>query len=665
MPTAKILVVDNDPQVTADLKNRLTKLGYEVVGSASTSEQALQKSSKLRPDLILINTRLYSGTDGIKTGKLLHNQDNTPVVYITTQVSQATIRQASSSDPFGYVVKPFDDSQLFATVEIALTRHRLEKQLTESRQWLNGVLMSIGEGVIAIDKHGSIRFINRIAEQITGWENYQAIDRELYEVFNIRNEQSGEVLDLSVSQIDLRGDDAGDRVTEAILITRQSSRVPVEIQLRPIVDEKDGFRGLVLSFRDVTSKRQAFEQIRQQADRAEALVQIAKLLNSRFDLKDMLSSVCSATNQVLKSSASMVFLADAKSGTFKDIARRFEDDLPAAQKSPVKVTFSSADLEKFLPENHRAFAIPDARTQKDLPLKSTLRLLGIKHLAIAPISRNSEVIGILVCGTTTPRAFSGNELDFLTGLAEHIMIAIANTRLFEHVRLGRERQRLLSKSIVNIQESERRRIARELHDHLGQELTGVQFMLESLKNQLDVSRKSDITDLQDSVTSIISQIREMSLNLRPSMLDDLGLVPTLNWLFDRYTRQTGIRVNFNNANFSGRFPEEVETTAYRIIQEALTNVARHSQAAEAFVGLAVDDRALWLEIVDKGRGFDTSAVLGNPTSGLSGMSERAALTGGYLSINSYISQGTQIVAALPLGDKPLERRKNERNSFPG
>lgn len=94
-------------------------------------------------------------------------------------------------------------------------------------------------------------------------------------------------------------------------------------------------------------------------------------------------------------------------------------------------------------------------------------------------------------------------------------------------------------------------------------------------------------------------------------------------------------------------------------------MARHAQVTEAFVGLAVDSRAVWLEILDKGRGFDTSAALNNPTSGLSGMSERAALAGGYLTINSYIDQGTQVVAALPLGKTPLERRENDRNSLSG
>jgi signal transduction histidine kinase len=406
------------------------------------------------------------------------------------------------------------------------------------------------------------------------------------------------------------------------------------------------------------------EQITRQTGRAEALVQVAKQLNSRLELKDVLDTVCRIANQVLKASASVIFLYDQKSEKFRDMARKFEDDIPVAQRSPIKLSFSHSALESYLPEDNSAFIISDLESRKEIPFRNILRLLRIGHLAVAPLVQNNDVVGALICGSVGRQGFSKDDIELLNGLAEHVMIAVSNTRLFEQVRLGRERQRVLSKSVVDIQEAERRRIARELHDHLGQSLTGIQFMLESVKNLVDDAQKSKISEVQNSVTEIIGQVREMSLNLRPSMLDDLGLIPTLKWHLDRYTSQTGIVVNFNSPKFPERFPPEIETTAYRIIQEALTNVARHAKATEVFVGLAVVDNALWIEVLDKGKGFDTSTVLNRPTSGLSGMSERADLAGGYLTINSYINQGTQVVAALPLTSKPLERRRNDRNGSP-
>ena len=665
MTSAKILIVDNDPSATQDLQVRLSNLGYEVIGTAITSEEALHKSAQLKPSLILMNTRLRTGSDGIKTGELIHSNSGIPIIYIASQAGMDTIRRASSTGPFGYIIKPFDESQLFATIEIAQIRYKLESQLRENKQWLNGVLMSIGDGVIAVDKTGSVQFINSKAEKITGWGEAEAIGKRLFEVLNLRDELSGELLDLSSNLLQARGIGKSDSGIEALLISNDGNRIPLEINFNPIIDQKNDLQGLVLAFRDITSRRQIMEQIKQQQSRAEALVQVAKQLNSRLDLKDVLDTVCKITNQVIKTSASMIFLYDPESGRYKDMARKVEDNIPLAQGNPMRVSFSRTALDEYLPEDNSVFTISHEGLRKDIPYRSILRLLGINHIAVAPLLRNHEVIGALVCGFVGTQEFSKEDIEFLNGLAEHIMIAVSNTRLFEQVRLGRERQRLLSKGLVDIQEAERRRIARELHDHLGQGLTGIQFMLESIKQQMGDLQRSKIADVQNSVTDIIGQVREMSLNLRPSMLDDLGLIPTLNWHLDRYTNQTGIHVNFNSAKFPERFPAEIETTAYRIIQEALTNVARHSQVTEVFVGLAVVDNALWIEILDKGKGFDTSAVLNKPTSGLSGMSERADLAGGYLTINSYIDQGTQIVAALPLRNEPLERRKNDRYRPPG
>jgi len=156
----------------------------------------------------------------------------------------------------------------------------------------------------------------------------------------------------------------------------------------------------------------------------------------------------------------------------------------------------------------------------------------------------------------------------------------------------------------------------------------------------------------------------MSLNLRPSMLDDIGLLPTLQWHFERFTNQTGIKINFKSDSFDERFPTEIEIAAYRIIQEALTNIARYANVKEAFVGLTRQGSTLWIDVLDNGKGFDPSIDLDTPTSGLGGMRERAEIAGGYLTVKSYPNQGTQIFATLPLDKKNLERRKSDRFNSP-
>jgi signal transduction histidine kinase len=323
-------------------------------------------------------------------------------------------------------------------------------------------------------------------------------------------------------------------------------------------------------------------------------------------------------------------------------------------------------LQAFLSRQNPVVVISDIYSYPNLPYFEVYERLGIKSLVIAGLFRGHDLIGALISAFTRKQpALPSDEITLLQGLADQASSAIENASLFEQVRAGRERQRKLAKSLVDIQEAERRHIAKELHDHLGQILTGLQFTLEAAKNQASGAQRSNLEEIQRSVGDLIGQVREMSLNLRPSMLDDMGLLPTLLWHFDRYESQTGIHVNFQSDKFCERFPMETETAAYRIIQEALTNVARHAQVKEVFVGLIAHDNTLWIEVLDKGKGFDTSADPDRPTSGLGGMRERASLVGGYLYIGSFINQGTQVLAALPLTDKPLERRKYDRNRSTG
>jgi signal transduction histidine kinase len=310
--------------------------------------------------------------------------------------------------------------------------------------------------------------------------------------------------------------------------------------------------------------------------------------------------------------------------------------------------------------------LQEVQDHPNLPYFEIYERMDIKTLAMAALFRGKELIGALVSVfAQKPKILLEDEISLLRGLSAQAASAIENVELFEQVRVGRERQRKLSKSLVDVQEAERRHLAKELHDHLGQVLTGLQFMLESAKQQASGTQRSNLEEIQDAVSDIIRQVREMSLNLRPSMLDDMGLLPTLLWHFDRYTSQTGIRVNFQRNEIPGRFPLEIETAAYRIIQEALTNVARHAQVNEVLVGLVVQEKTLWVEVLDQGTGFEVSAESEKPSSGLSGMRERVSLLGGYLIVESFIDQGTQIIAALPLTDQPLERRKYDRNRSAG
>jgi signal transduction histidine kinase len=237
-----------------------------------------------------------------------------------------------------------------------------------------------------------------------------------------------------------------------------------------------------------------------------------------------------------------------------------------------------------------------------------------------------------------------------TTLAGQAVIALRNARLFTEVRNGHQQLKELSQRLLEMQETDRRHIARELHDEVGQILTGLQITLEMAGHAADQHLNSTLANALALVNDLMGHIRRLSLDLRPSLLDDLGLFPTFLWYFERYTATTGVHVHFHHDGLAGqRFVPQVETAAYRIVQEALTNVARHAKVDQALVYACCIPDALLLKIHDTGRGFDPgTAMRAGTANGLMGMRERVSLLGGALSIESRAGTGTCIIAELRL-----------------
>ncbi len=223
-------------------------------------------------------------------------------------------------------------------------------------------------------------------------------------------------------------------------------------------------------------------------------------------------------------------------------------------------------------------------------------------------------------------------------------------KLIDQLRYAREIQRMLSQRVMDAQENERRQIARELHDEIGQALTALKLNLQTVQR-----RQKDVLDLSESIgmaERMLQQVRAISLNLRPPMLDDLGLAPALRWLLDCQGGDAGLNVSFVNRLKETRLAPEIEIACFRVAQEALTNVARHAQAEQVKVELAQDEHELYLTIQDNGRGFDLQAADEHAwqgrSAGLVGMRERVHLAGGRLEIKSNPQEGTQIRACFPL-----------------
>ena len=262
-----------------------------------------------------------------------------------------------------------------------------------------------------------------------------------------------------------------------------------------------------------------------------------------------------------------------------------------------------------------------------------------------PLFVKDRVIGTL---GLWGKGLQEGDLPAVKVFASQVAASFENAQLFEQIVKSRQRMRDLSNQLVEVQETERRRIARELHDEIGQSLTGLSLLFNSLYRS-DEKSSEQYQKVQSLVQELISKTQNLSLELRPAMLDEMGLLPTLIWFFERFENQTAIHINFEHKGLHQRFPTPLETTAYRITQEALTNVARYAGVEQADVRLWTDQETLSIQIEDHGTGFDLeekqSTGLAN---GLSGINERVTLLGGDFELISARGSGTTILAKIPI-----------------
>jgi PAS domain S-box-containing protein len=222
----------------------------------------------------------------------------------------------------------------------------------------------------------------------------------------------------------------------------------------------------------------------------------------------------------------------------------------------------------------------------------------------------------------------------------------------EAIKSQNQRIQEVSRQLVEVQERERHLLASELHDDLGQSLTSLKLMLELASSTRTTNKQQEVMgDARELVSELMGKVRNLSLDLRPAMLDDFGLFAALRWLFERFHGQTGISIQCNyNLTSNQRFPPPVETAAFRIVQESLTNIARHAGVQEAQVNIEIG-KTLSIGIADTGTGFDfahDNVQMTADSGGLSGMQERARLLGGQLQIYSEKGSGTRVVAEIPL-----------------
>jgi PAS domain S-box-containing protein len=307
MAKAQILIVEDDNIVVMELRARLQSSGYAIAAVASHGEEAVAKAGETGPDLVLMDIKLKGSMDGVKAAEKIRDDFDIPVVYLTAYADEDTLRRAKITEPHGYIIKPFEERELYSTIEMALNKHKIEKELKERERWLATTLESIGDAVIATDKKGLVTFMNPVAEALTGWKQEEALGKVSTEVFHIINEETRTLAESPVTKA-LREGVIGGLANHSLLIAKDGREIPIDNSAAPIKDDKGKVVGVVLVFRDITERRRAEEQIQQRTEDLALINSLNDAVNMGSSLQKIIQLLSRETGRVFSCNGATVYL---------------------------------------------------------------------------------------------------------------------------------------------------------------------------------------------------------------------------------------------------------------------------------------------------------------------------------------------------------------------
>jgi signal transduction histidine kinase len=390
---------------------------------------------------------------------------------------------------------------------------------------------------------------------------------------------------------------------------------------------------------------------RQQRELAETLMATSQALAETSDVTTVLDRILELVSRVVENDVCNIMLVDHE-GTQVVRSRGYEAFDAGSFIETFVFPLSGLPIRQQIIATGQPAVISDVRSDPAWALPADAAWL--RSYVAAPIRLQTEVIGFINVGSSFPGFYQAAHAHRLQAFGHQAALAFQKARLFDETRATAGHLQVLSRRLLEVQETERRYIARELHDEVGQELTATKLSLQAIMNMPEAAPLLERLQECDQILQLaLKQVRGISLDLHPAVLDDLGLLPALRWFVDREAQWGEFTAQVIATDLPERLPAQIELVCFRVVQEALTNVSRHARARDVKVELWRRGKDLHLVVRDNGIGFYPAEVLEKAMKtdslGLLGMQERVMLAGGKIEIDSAPGRGCEIHARLPLG----------------
>jgi len=423
----------------------------------------------------------------------------------------------------------------------------------------------------------------------------------------------------------------------------------------PVFDSQGQMVRFATFARDITERKRTLEMLRRQAERLRVLHRVDTAILTAQSPEEITKTVLNHVRPLVfyLGAGVVLFDFDAREGIvlYAELASTVK--IPAGTRFPLGTLADGQAAIEMLGRGEIYTTEQILSAAQAVPALYSVHADGLRAALCVPLITQEGLIGILALGADRLDVFGKNQIRIIRELADPLAIAIQHARLFQSVKQQGERLRALSARVAEVEDAERQRLARELHDQVGQNLTALGINLNLVRTHMPQETSELVRARLDESLALMEEttarVRLVMADLRPPMLDDFGLVATLQWRGARFASHMGATVTVTGEEPVPRLPALTENALFRITQEALTNVAKHARATQVTITVKTDNDTVRLTIADDGIGFDRTAPArpnGDRGWGLINIAERAEAVGGHCRIESKPQQGTRVIVEV-------------------